>query len=210
MIITISEKRKEEKLIVMSKWYDVEEIVRDIREKENNRELNNWDRYIRYMIEYMKRANNIDELKKIKRGFQMSYHSDKGEGYEGRDNKFKEIEDIYEIAEERLKSKRLREENKIEDINEYMESFIRGIKEGKERGENIDIERLKEIKRDSKKSLRFAILLMENGLIEDPLRLYPGMLNAIGKDRESRTELIKYIDRKGIKIDNKLREWFNR
>lgn len=219
MIIKITETTKKD-IRILAVWEGVSDIVNLIDTKEKQNILNTRNNFINFISYVFKSAKSEEELKKLKKGFQMSYHSDIGKEYIGRDEKFKEIEDYYELALERLRKNNQNvqvqnntnsnDSNKsdiyesIKNINQFMEDFIRNVKYQRLNTEDIDIRILRYIKSDPKLSLRFATMLIGNKLTNDAGKLYPGLLESIMSDPQTKTMFIYFLKQINLPIPPQL------
>lgn len=215
MIIKITETTRKD-IRILAAWEGVSDIVNFIDNKEKENVLNTRKKFLNFMSYVFKSAQSEEELKKIKKGFQISYHSDIGKDYIGRDQKFKDIEDFFELALERLRknNKNVQVQNNnnsdnlnnqdiyelIRNINKFMEDFIRNVKYKRLNTEDIDIRILNHIKNNPTLSLRFATMLISNGLSNDANKLYPGLLESIISDPETKTMFIYFLKQINLPI----------
>lgn len=215
MIVKVTETTRKD-IRILAAWNGVSDIVNFIESKEKENALNTRKKFLNFMSYVFKSAESEEELKKLKKGFQISYHSDIDKNYVGRDQKFKDIEDFFNLALERFKNKNKNVQvqnntnstdlNKsdiyesIRNINQFMEDFIRNVKYQKLNTEDIDIRILNYIKSDPKLSLRFATMLISNKLTNDAGKLYPGLLESIISDTETKTMFIYFLKQVNLPI----------
>jgi len=203
MIIKINKFTRKD-IRILAAWNGVSDIVNLIDLREQADELNTWKKFIKFISFIFKSATSEEELKKIKKGFQLAYHSDLSNNYTGRDEKFKQIEDIYELALQNLnksfsQQKDLNNSNNpdiydsIKNIDEFMENFVKNVKSGQTNTEDIDVRILGHIKRHPELSLKFSILLINQGLTNDATRLYPGLLSSIASNPQTKMMFYNFL-----------------